>query len=118
MPYSVWLICGSVRKAQVRRTLAWSAQWELAGTARQGAAMRRCRWVRAVIVCGLVGASLGVVPRRASAVAARARCLETAFVTNGGSGTVSTIDVQSRTKDPADITVGPGPAGVAITPDG
>jgi len=80
--------------------------------------MRRLRWVRGVVVLGLAGALLGVVPNGASAVAARARCRETAFVTNGGSGTVSTIDAQNRTKDPADITVGPQPAGVAITPDG
>jgi len=65
--------------------------------------MRRLRWVRGVVVLGLAGALLGVVPNGASAVAARARCRETAFVTNGGSGTVSTIDAQNRTKDPADI---------------
>jgi YVTN family beta-propeller protein len=41
---------------------------------------------------------------------------KTAFV-NGGSGTVSTIDVKTRTKN-ADIPVGTGGAGVAVTPDG
>ncbi len=41
---------------------------------------------------------------------------KTAFVTNGASGTVSTIDVKTRTKNPTDIAVGSGPAGVAVTP--
>jgi YVTN family beta-propeller protein len=31
---------------------------------------------------------------------------------------VSTIDVKTRTKDPADIPVGSLPNGVAVTPDG
>jgi YVTN family beta-propeller protein len=35
-----------------------------------------------------------------------------------GIGTVSAIDVKTRTKDPTDITVGPQPAAPAITPDG
>ena len=43
---------------------------------------------------------------------------KTAFVTNDGSGTVSTIDVKTRTKHPTDITVGTDPDGVAVTPDG
>jgi YVTN family beta-propeller protein len=43
---------------------------------------------------------------------------KTAFVTNSGSGTVSTIDVKTRTKHPDDITVGPLPLRVRITPDG
>jgi YVTN family beta-propeller protein len=55
---------------------------------------------------------------------------KTAFVINGGSlvtigevpatvgDSVSTIDVKTRTKHPADIPVGTGGAGVAITPDG
>jgi YVTN family beta-propeller protein len=52
---------------------------------------------------------------------------KTAFVTDNGSGTlpggagsgtVSTIDVKTRTKDPTDIPVGVYPAGVAVTPDG
>jgi YVTN family beta-propeller protein len=33
-------------------------------------------------------------------------------------GTVSTIDVKTRTKDPTDITVGPQPAAPAVTPNG
>ena len=33
-----------------------------------------------------------------------------------GSGTVSTTDVTERTKNPTDITVGPQPVAVAITP--
>ena len=43
---------------------------------------------------------------------------KTAFVANDGSGTVSTIDVKTRTKNPTDITVGTDPSGVAVTPDG
>jgi YVTN family beta-propeller protein len=39
----------------------------------------------------------------------------TAFVTNAGSGSVSTIDVATRTKNPTDITVGSTPFGVAVT---
>ena len=72
--------------------------------------MRRFRWVRGVVVLGLAGALVGVVPDGVSAVAARARCRATAFVTNSGSGTVSTIDVKTRTKHPTDITVGAVPA--------
>jgi YVTN family beta-propeller protein len=33
-------------------------------------------------------------------------------------GTVSTIDLKTRTKDPTDITVGPQPGGPGVTPDG
>jgi DNA-binding beta-propeller fold protein YncE len=33
-----------------------------------------------------------------------------------GSGTVSTIDVTERTKNPTDITVGSAPFVVAVTP--
>jgi YVTN family beta-propeller protein len=40
----------------------------------------------------------------------------TAFVTNQGSGTVSTIDVKTRIKDPTDIAVGTTPTGVAVAP--
>jgi YVTN family beta-propeller protein len=36
---------------------------------------------------------------------------KTAFVANQGSGTVSTIDVKTRTKDPTDIAVGANPSG-------
>jgi YVTN family beta-propeller protein len=42
---------------------------------------------------------------------------KTAFVANQG-GTVSTIDVKTRTKHPADVPVGTYPAGVAVAPDG
>jgi YVTN family beta-propeller protein len=87
-----------------------------AGEDSEGAAMRRFRWVRVVVVLGLAGALVGVVPGGASAVAARSRCRATAFVGNANSGTVSTIDVKTRTKDPADIPVGSGPSGVAVTP--
>jgi YVTN family beta-propeller protein len=34
----------------------------------------------------------------------------------GGSGTVSTIDVKTRKKNPTDITVGLAPLVVAVTP--
>jgi hypothetical protein len=77
--------------------------------------MRRSRSVLVVVVLGLVGAL--VVPSGASA-AARGRCRPTAFVTNSMDGTVSTIDVKTRTKNPTDITDGPWPVDVALTPDG
>jgi YVTN family beta-propeller protein len=80
--------------------------------------MPRFRWLLGALVLGLSGALVGVVPDGVSAVAAKTRCRATAFVTNGASGTVSTIDVKTRTKDPTDIPVGSGPAGVAVTPDG
>src|SRR4029453_3792824 len=35
-----------------------------------------------------------------------------------GIGTVSTIDVKARTKDPTDITVGAQPGQPVLTPDG
>jgi YVTN family beta-propeller protein len=79
--------------------------------------MRRFRWVLGALVLGLAGALVGVVPDGVSAVAAL-RCRATVFVTNAGNGTVSTIDVKSRTKNPTDITVGSLPFGVAVTPDG
>jgi YVTN family beta-propeller protein len=41
---------------------------------------------------------------------------KTAFVTNAGSNTVSTIDVKTRRKSLTDIPVGTNPIGVAITP--
>jgi YVTN family beta-propeller protein len=41
---------------------------------------------------------------------------KTAFVANLASGTVSAVDVKTRTKR-ADIPVGPGPLLVAVTPD-
>jgi YVTN family beta-propeller protein len=68
------------------------------------------------LVLGFSGAL--VVPGGVSAVTARARCRATAFVTNGFIGTVSTIDVKTRTKNANDIPVGSGPLGVAVTPDG
>ncbi len=80
--------------------------------------MRRFRWVPGVVVLGLAGALVGVVPAGVSAVTARPRCRATAFVANFTSGTVSTIDVKTRKKDPTDIAVGPAPAALAVTPDG
>jgi len=41
---------------------------------------------------------------------------KTAIVTNQSRGTVSTIDVKTRTKHPSDITVGQFPFQVAVTP--
>jgi YVTN family beta-propeller protein len=80
--------------------------------------MPRFRWVLGVLVLALAGALVGVVPGGVSAVPARPRCRATAFVNNFGSGTVSTIDVKTRKKEPTGIPVGPAPAGVAVTPDG
>jgi YVTN family beta-propeller protein len=74
------------------------------------------RWVGVVLVLGLAGAPVGVVPGGVSAAAARAGCRATAFVTNQLSGTVSTIDVKSRTKNPTDIAVGSSPLALAFTP--
>jgi len=80
--------------------------------------MPRFPWVLGALVLGLSGALVGVVPDGVSAVAGRSRCRATAFVTNLDGGTVSTIDVKTRTKHPTDIAVGGGPVGVAVTPDG
>jgi LysM repeat protein len=62
--------------------------------------MRRVRFVLVVVVLGVAGAL--VVPGGVSAVPARGRCRPTAFVANSGSGTVSTIDVKTRIKNPTD----------------
>jgi YVTN family beta-propeller protein len=80
--------------------------------------MRWFRWVRGVVVFGLAGALVGVGSGGVPASAARARCRSTAFVTNSGGGTVSTIDVKTRAKNPNDIAVGSIPTWVAFTPDG
>jgi YVTN family beta-propeller protein len=80
--------------------------------------MPRSRSVLVLGVFGLAGALVGVVPDGVSAVPARGRCRATAFVANGLSGSASTIDVKTRTKNPTDITLGSGPFGVAVTPDG
>jgi YVTN family beta-propeller protein len=77
--------------------------------------MRRFRQVRGVVVFGLAGALVGVVPDGASAVAGRPQCRATAFVTGAPA---STIDVKTRTKHLDDIPVGANPKGVALTPDG
>jgi hypothetical protein len=53
--------------------------------------MRRFGWVVGVLVFGLAGALVGVVPDGVSAVAAKTRCRATAFVTNVRSDSVSTI---------------------------
>src|SRR5512132_4394892 len=80
--------------------------------------MRRCRCVRGVVVFGLAGALVSVVPHGVSAVAGRGRCRATAFVVNGVNGSVSTLGAMARTKNPTDITVGSLPIAMAITPDG
>jgi YVTN family beta-propeller protein len=78
--------------------------------------MRRFRWLLGALVLGLAGALVGVVPDGALAVAASARCRTIAFVTNTRGGTVSTIDVKTRTKHPTDIPVGLQPGSVVFTP--
>ena len=65
----------------------------------------------------VAAAGLTVVSGPSPAAGASTNC-GTAYVTNPGSGSVSTIDVATRTKNPTDITVGNHPPGVAITPDG
>jgi YVTN family beta-propeller protein len=74
------------------------------------------RRFRLVLVFELSGALVGVVPNNVGA--ARGRCRAIVLVANANSGTVSTIDLKTRTKDPTDITVGSAPSGVAVTPDG
>jgi YVTN family beta-propeller protein len=74
------------------------------------------RWVLGVVVLGLAGALVGVVPDGVSAMPARGRCRATAFVTNIYGGSVSTIDVKTRTKNSTDIPLGSGPAYAAVTP--
>jgi YVTN family beta-propeller protein len=78
--------------------------------------MPRFRPVLGVLVFGFAGALVGVAPDGVSAVAGGARCRATAFVTNSVSNSVSTIDVKTRTRSRADITVGTLPTGVAVTP--
>jgi len=78
--------------------------------------MRRFQSLRAVVVLGLAGALVGVVPDGLAATPARAGCRPTAFVANQGSGTVSTIDVKTRTTNPDDVIVGSNPFGVTIAP--
>jgi YVTN family beta-propeller protein len=80
--------------------------------------MPRFRWVHGMLVLGLAGALVGVVPSGVSAVPARPRCPTTAFVANFTSGTVSTIEVKTRTKHPGDIEVGALPTLLAVTPNG
>jgi YVTN family beta-propeller protein len=79
-----------------------------------GRSNARFRWVLGVVVFGLAGAL--VVPDGLSAVAGRGRCRATAFVTNAGSDSVSTIDVKTRDQAPTDIEVGEAPGVLAITP--
>jgi hypothetical protein len=59
--------------------------------------MPRFRPLLGVLVLGLAGALVGAVPDAVSAVPARSRCRTTAFVTNALAGSVSTIDVKTRT---------------------
>src|SRR5262245_42026023 len=102
------------------RPLPWARVGQTgAGEASEArAVMRRFRGIRGVVVVGLAGALVGVVPDGVSALPARARCRVTAVVANAGSDTVSTIDVRTRTKDPTDIAVGSSPSGLDVTPDG
>jgi YVTN family beta-propeller protein len=97
---------------------ALAAQPKPVKAARQGAAMRRFRWVLVVVVLGLAGALVGVAADGVSALPVRAGCRTTVFVTNALSASVSTIDLKTRTKHPSDIPVGTDPFGLAITPDG
>jgi YVTN family beta-propeller protein len=78
--------------------------------------MRRFGWISGVVVFGLAGALVGAVPDGVSVAAGRERCRATAFVTNQFSGSVSTVDVKTRTKHPTDIPVGASPLEVAFTP--
>jgi hypothetical protein len=83
----------------------------------KAAAMPWFRWGLGVLVLGMAGALVSVVPDGVSAVTAGKECRATAHVANAGSHSVSTIDVKTRTKNPTDI-VAPNSGGVAVTPDG
>src|SRR5262245_12769366 len=113
--------CSRSRRTFWSRTATYDRPFSPTGAGEDSEAgaqgMRRFRWVRVVVVFGLAGALVGVAPG-VSAVAGRCRCRATAFVSNAGSGSVSTIDVTTRTKNPTDIPVGPFPVGLAFTPDG
>jgi hypothetical protein len=52
-----------------------------------------------VVVLELAAALVGVVPDGAWAVTASSECRPTPFVTNNASGTMSTIDAKTRTRD-------------------
>jgi YVTN family beta-propeller protein len=82
-----------------------------------GASMRPFRWVLGFgdRIGGRAGGwrSGGRVGRGSTSAVPGDR-----LVTNTGSNTVSTIDVETRTKHPGDITVGGQPLKVAVTPDG
>jgi|SRR5262249_3352683 len=80
--------------------------------------MRRFPLVPVVVAFGLAGALASAAPTGASTRATRRRCRATAFVANNGSDTVSTIDMNARTKNPGDIAVGASPLEMALTPDG
>jgi hypothetical protein len=74
--------------------------------------MRQFGWVLGLVVFGLAGALVGVVPDGVSAVA-RSRCRATAFVAITANNTMSTIDAKTRTKHWTDIAVGANPLGKA-----
>ena len=116
--WSAWLMFGSIREAQSAAYAVLVGPMEADEDSQAGAVMRRFQSVRGLVVLGLAGALVGVVPDGVSAVAGRAPCRATAFVTNALSASVSTIDLKTRTKHPTDILVGRDPFGAAVTPDG
>ena len=76
-----------------------------------------CRKLVAMVVVALSGSGILVATSATSGAAAAGGCAGTAYVTNDEDGTVSVITTATGAVS-APITVGKGPAGVAITPDG
>ena len=76
-----------------------------------------CRKLVAMVVVALSGSGILVATSATPGAAAAGGCAGTAYVTNEQGGTVSVITTATGAVS-APITVGKGPAGVAITPDG
>jgi hypothetical protein len=78
------------------------------------------RWAGILAVSGCLAAGLVAVAPGSPAANAESVCQTTAYVPSGGENFVSTIDVPTRTRNPADIPLVTSAfaSGVAITPDG
>jgi len=87
----------------VRRTLAWSRELMTQRGRGSDAAVPLGSWGTSP-----VGAGPGAVTITPDG--------ETLFVVNFSGDSVSTIDLNTRTKNPTDIPVGSAPFSVAITP--
>ena len=76
-----------------------------------------CRKLVAMVVVALSGSGILVATSATPGAAAAGGCAGTAYVTNEQDGTVSVITTATGVVS-ATLTVGTGPARVAITPDG